>query len=672
MLSEYNFQNWAIETDTKGNCWLILDRKNTSANTMGKEVLEEFALILTEVQKNPPKGLAITSGKKSGFIAGADITEFLHLATAEEATATVSKAQAIYNALASLPFPTVAVINGFCLGGGLELALACKYRVALDTPKTKIGLPEIMLGVQPGWGGSIRLPRLIGSLKALPLILAGKAVDARTAYKLGIVDASVPERHLKTAAEFYLAGSAPVKHCGILEKLIQVPFIRPLLAQVFNAQLRKKVNPKHYPAPYAVVDTWMKNSIFNPDAFAAEAKSIGNLMVTPTARNLVGIFFLRDRLKSFAKNTRFEPEHVHVVGAGVMGGDIAAWCALNGFNVTVQDQSLPAIAATLKRAKQLFEKRLKLPYLVQAARDRLMPDTTGLGIAKADIIIEAIIENVAAKQELFAMLEEHAHPDAILATNTSTIPLATIGQVLKNPGRVVGIHFFNPVSLMQLVEIVSDPHTDQTAVAKAMSFMGKIDKLPLPVRSSPGFLVNRILIPYLIESATIYQEGVPGAVIDRAATDFGMLMGPIELMDTIGLDVCVYAGRGMGTPIPEFVDTWVKEGKLGKKSGSGFYTYRKGKVIKPKVNVANIPDDIADRIILRMVNEAQACLREGIVTDADLVDAGLVFGAGFAPFRGGPLKYARAQQAANIKERLEQLESRYGDRFTPDPGWGSV
>ncbi len=662
-----------MQTDAKGYCWLTLDRQNSSANTLGHVVLEEFEQILNDFQKNPPKALAIKSGKNSGFIAGADISEFVHIQTEAEANTMVRHVQDIFDKLEDFSFPTVAVINGFCLGGGLELALACKYRVALDTPKTKIGLPEIMLGVQPGWGGSIRLPKLIGTLKALPLIAAGKVLDARTAQKLGIVDVAVPERHLQAATEFYLSGTATLRQCGSLEKIIQFPFSRLVLGNIFKQQIAKKVNRKHYPAPFAVVDTWMKNSIYSSNAMRAEAESIARLMVTETARNLVRVFFLRDRLKSFAKTAKFAPQHVHVIGAGVMGGDIAAWCALSGFTVTVQDQYLPAVSATLKRAMQLYQRKFKVPYLVQAARDRLISDINGTGIAKADVIIEAIIEDATAKQELFAKLEKLAKPTAVLATNTSTIPLATIGKNMSQPNRVVGLHFFNPVSIMQLVEVVSDDNTNPEVVANASAFVGKIDKLALPVKSSPGFLVNRILIPYLLESATIYQEGVAAAVIDKAITDFGMPMGPIELMDAVGLDICVAAGKSMGVPMPAFVDDMVKAGKLGKKSGSGFYEYKNDKIIRPKVKTDNkIPPDITDRIILRLLNEAAACLREGIVKDADLVDAGMIFGSGFAPFRGGPLNYAKQIKPSAVVEKLDKLTVTYGARFVPDAEWSNI
>jgi len=660
-------------TDANGCIWLTLDRDGSSTNTLSAEILLELDKILTQLHKQVPKGLVIKSGKNNGFIAGADISEFLHMESVAKATDLVRQAQVIFDKLAALPCTTVAMINGFCLGGGFELALSCKYRVALDLPKTKIGLPEVLLGVQPGWGGSIRLPRLIGSLNAFGLILQGRVVDARTAYKLGMVDAAVPERHFNSAVEYYLTAALAPRKDSFFETILQTAIIRRLVSKILAMQVAKKVNKQHYPAPFAVLETWEQNSIYSAAAFPAEAESIGRLILTPTAQNLVRLFFLRDRLKAFGKANSTTFKHVHVIGAGVMGGDIAAWCALQGMIVTVQDKNLNAIAATMQRALQLFNKRLKVPFLVQAAGDRLIPDINGAGIAKADVIIEAVIEDLAVKQQVFAILEEKAKSTAILATNTSTIPLDEISKKLHKPHRIVGIHFFNPVALMQLVEVVAATHTEQQVLADAMAFVGKIDKLPLPVKSAPGFLVNRVLIPYLLESAMLYDEGVPGVIIDRAATDFGMMMGPIELMDTVGLDICIAAAHSMGTPINDKVLQMVKDGKLGKKSGAGFYTYRNGKIVKPKVTGSKqTPPDLTDRLMLRLVNEAAACLREGIVADADLVDAGLVLGAGFAPFRGGPMEYAFTEQKNNIKRRLEELAKHYGERFTPDPLWNNL
>lgn len=664
-------KHWQLETDTLGYCWLTLDRADSSTNTLGAEVLEEFDACLTAFEQELPRGLVIKSGKKNGFIAGADISEFVELTSEAEAYALVRKVQLIFDKLAALPIPTVAMINGFCLGGGLELSLACKYRVALDDSKTKIGLPEVMLGVQPGWGGSVRLPHLIGSIKALSLILPGKVLDARQAAKMGIIDAAVPLRHFQRAVECYVQQEPPTRDCGVWERFVQLAPVRTILAYVMRQQLRKKVNPWHYPAPYSILDTWQKNSTWSKTAYEAEAKSIAKLMITSTARNLVRLFFLRDRLKSFAKGQKFAPRHVHVIGAGVMGGDIAAWCALRGFKVTLQDKNIDAISATFTRTQNLFAKKLKVPYLINAAKDRLVPDPTGMGVKQADVIIEAIIEDPAAKQQLFATLEKHAKPEAILATNTSTIPLDVIGQDLQRPERIVGIHFFNPVPLMQLVEVVSLPSTDKEVLNKALTFAGKIDKLPLPVQSCPGFLVNRVLVPYMLEAAEMYAEGVPGIKIDKAATDFGMLMGPIELMDVVGIDICMHAAEGVGATVPTFFKNWVAEGKLGKKAGKGFYNYdRHGKRLKvPVAGDKPVPNDIIDRLIMRLVNEAAACLREGVVADADLIDAGLVFGAGFAPFRGGPMTFITALEKQQVKDNLDALSKKYGERFTADPVW---
>ena len=410
-----------------------------------------------------------------------------------------------------------------------------------------------------------------------------------------------------------------------------------------------------------------------------EAISVAQLVSGATAQNLVRVFLLQERLKSLGKGVDFQPKHVHVIGAGIMGGDIAAWCALKGLTVTLQDREPKFIAPAVKRAHALFKKRLKVPHLIQAAKDRLIPDQHGSGVKSADVVIEAIIENKEAKQELFSQIESLLKPDTILATNTSSIPLDELSETLQQPDRLVGIHFFNPVAKMQLVEIVEGENTSQENKNKAAKFCRCIDRLPLPVKSSPGFLVNRILMPYLMEAVKLLEEGVPAQVIDRAATDFGMPMGPILLADTVGLDICLSVaeilGEALGLNVPEALRKKVKAGKLGVKSGQGFYQYKKGKQMKTKVNVDNSDshsEDIADRLILQMLNESIACLREGVIGNMDLVDVGMIFGTGFAPFRGGPMHYMEQRGRQDIVDRLKELEGQYGERFAADAGWQTI
>ncbi len=409
---------------------------------------------------------------------------------------------------------------------------------------------------------------------------------------------------------------------------------------------------------------------------AQEAHSVAELVTGSTAQNLIRVFFLQEKMKGLGKDSDFRAAHVHVVGAGVMGGDIAAWCALRGLQVTLQDQAPERLAPALKRAHALFSKRLREPRLVRAAMDRLMPDIQGLGVAKADVIVEAIFENAEAKRELYRGLEPRMKPEAVLATNTSSIPLEELEQALARPARLVGLHFFNPVAKMQLVEIVHGRDTDSAVVAQATRFARQIDRLPLPVKSSPGFLVNRILMPYLLEAVLLESEGVPAEVIDHAAVAFGMPMGPIELADTVGLDICLSVAeilsRSLDTTVPPRLRSLVEAGRLGRKSGEGFYTYKKGKPQKARLKHDEMPADLSDRLVLSMLNEAVACLREGVVENEDLLDGGIIFGTGFAPFRGGPIHYLRSEGAARLRARLEALAHAHGERFAPDEGWDSL
>ncbi len=668
-----HYQHWKIEKDAEAIVWLGFNRHHSAVNTINHVVLDELNSIVQDVaQDHDAKGLIIYSAKDKGFIAGADVHEFSQFNTSEQMIDFLRKGQAVFARLESLAIPTVAMIHGFCMGGGLELSLACDYRVASDAQETRLGLPEILLGFHPGWGGTVRLPRLIGGFSALTqVILTGQALSAARAKKLGLVDEVVPLRQLKRAAVYYIK-SKPVLHMPTwIQAATNYVWVRKILAMLIRHQVKKRANPQHYPAPLATINFWEKEGCDGERPYYKEIDSVQNLVAhSDTAKNLIRIFSLRDRMKSFAKESDFQAQHVHVIGAGVMGGDIAAWCALKGLQVTLQDQSYAKIAPAIGRAHVLFKKKLKQSRLVQAAMDRLLPDPEGYGIARADVIIEAVFENLAVKQEIMKTVEKKAKKEAIIATNTSSIPLDEISHTMVDGHRLVGIHFFNPVAKMELVEVVAGKKTDHEIAKQACAFVGQIGRLPLPVNSMPGFLINRVLMPYLLECVQLIEEGYSGRAIDDAACAFGMVMGPVELADTVGLDVCLAVAENLttcfGGTVPQSLRDRVKSGNLGRKSGEGFYRYKNGKAIKPKVDHEKPMKDIANRLILRMVNEAAACLRDGVVADSDLLDAGMIFGAGFAPFRGGPMHYSKQFGQDHLNELFAKLASEYGERFKMD------
>jgi 3-hydroxyacyl-CoA dehydrogenase/enoyl-CoA hydratase/3-hydroxybutyryl-CoA epimerase len=576
--------------------------------------------------------------------------------------------------LEDLPFPTVAAINGYALGGGLELALACRHRVCADDPKVTLGFPEVLLGIHPGFGGTVRSVRVVGAPLALDLMLTGRNLRPAQALKAGLVDAVVPPSDLRDAARKLALQPQAARRAPWKLRLLDLPVVRGIVAGKVEQQVRRKARRDHYPAPYAIVDLWRRHGANPRTAYEAEAQSVAELVCTPASRNLVRVFFLQERLKGLGGKDLPKGGHVHVVGAGVMGGDIAAWCAVRGFDVTLQDRAAEFVQPALDRAQAFFEKRAKVRSKLEQYQSRLRADVAGAGVDRADVVIEAIYENADAKRELYARIEPRLKPTAVLATNTSSLVLETLAAGLAQPSRLVGLHFFNPVAQMPLVEVIESGSTSEQARAAALAFTRAIDKLPLPCRSSPGFLVNRVLMPYMTEAMLAAREGVPLKLIDEAAVRFGMPLGPIELADVVGLDVCLHVGRilsaAYGGPAPEAVAELVAAGKLGRKTGQGLYEWRDGKAVKPEPAAgATAPDDLQDRLMLALVNEAVAVLREGVVADADLIDAGIIFGSGFAPFRGGPLHYARERGGPEVVARLESLAARHGDRFRPDPGW---
>ena len=664
-------RHWRTEDDADGIRWLILDKADSRTNVLSQAVLHELADLVEELVSSPPAGVVIKSAKDSGFIAGADISEFRALADSGQAEELVRQGQRLLNQLEILPCPTVAAIHGFALGGGMELALACDYRIAIEDHKRNLGLPEVRLGIHPGLGGTVRSVRLLGAPAALKLMLTGKSVSAVEARRIGLLDRVVPDGQLNRAARELVAKRPRIRRPPAHVRLLGLPFVRPWLGRRLRAQVRRRARPEHYPAPFAIVDLWVGHGARGQSAYEAEARSMARLLRTSTSRHLVRVFFLRERLRGLAPKTS-GIGHVHVVGAGVMGGDIAAWCALRGMRVTIHDRSRALVEPALERAEALFRRRLSAPGAADDARRRLVADLDGF--AEADLVIEAIVERLDAKRELYRELESRMRPDAVLATNTSSIDLERLSEATTHRGRFLGLHFFNPVARLPLVEVVRSDFTDDEYMARALAFVNGIGKLPLPCRSTPGFLVNRILAPYLTEALFAHHDGYALETIDRAAEDFGMPMGPVELADRVGLDVVQHAAESLGTTsegAASLLRAKVEAGELGAKSGAGFYRFRDNRPVKSRR--AALPDkDLQDRLILPLLNAAVACYADGVVDDPDLVDAGVIFGTGFAPFRGGPIQYARLRGIEAIVRRMESFAASLGSRFVPHPDWETL
>ncbi|HEY4204676.1 MAG TPA: 3-hydroxyacyl-CoA dehydrogenase NAD-binding domain-containing protein, partial [Xanthobacteraceae bacterium] len=533
------YRNFKLTRDSDGIAWLLFDRADASANTLSADVIDELDKVLAALEAERPTGIVIRSAKTSGFIAGADVNEFRGATESRDVDNAIGRAHAVVDRLEALRTPTVAVIHGFCLGGGLEIALACQMRIAIDD--ARFGFPEVMLGLHPGLGGTVRFTHLVNPLQAMTLMLTGKTIDARKAKSLGLVDAVTQERHVRNAVRDAVFGKLKRAKPGMLNSILNSSPARGFLATRMRREAEKAAPHEHYPAPYALIRLWEKYGGDRAAMLAAEKTSFARLMVTTTAQNLIRVFFLREQMKKLA-GTDNKVKHVHVIGAGAMGGDIAAWCAYQGLRVTLADMKPEPIAGAVKRAVDLYGKITRKRTDARDALDRLIPDLDGSGVRGADLIIEAVPEKLELKQKVYAGLEPNMKPGAILATNTSSIPLQDLRTTLQSPQRLVGLHFFNPVSRLQLVEVVSHDAVDPQILAEATAFVGAIDRLPLPVKSSPGFLVNRALTPYMLEAMVMLDEKIDKTVIDAAAKQFGMPMGPIELADQVGLDICLAVG----------------------------------------------------------------------------------------------------------------------------------
>lgn len=664
-------RHWRYGMDENNLAWVLFDKMGASVNTIDEEVLSELAEVLRRILPDKPAGIVIRSAKRAGFCAGADVAQFAGKHEPDEIEQRLLQGHRVVDAIAELNVPTIAVVHGHCLGGGLELALACKIRIAIDG--AKLGFPEVLLGLHPGLGGTARSVNLIAPVEAMTLMLTGKTVDARRARTLGLVDAVTQERHVAAAVAAAIAGEIKPPQPSLRAKIERLPALRGLLAKRMRAAAGKRAREEHYPAPYALIDLWERCADRPVAMRNEEMKSFAALLSTRSAQNLIRVFFLREALRKMADASR-PLAHVHVIGAGAMGGDIAAWCALKGLRVTLSDMKPEAIGGALRRAASLYEKRHMSRIDIRDALDRLVPDPQGHGVAQADLVIEAVSEKLEIKRDLYRAIEPKMKASALLASNTSSISLEELSRELSNPGRLVGLHFFNPVSRMELVEVVAHREMFDVTFSRARSFVRQIDKLPVPVASEPGLLVNRALMPYMAEAMAMLHEGVGAATIDAAAEKFGMPVGPVELADRVGLDICLDVAEmlhdKLGTPKTPGLDKLrdkVERGDLGLKTGKGFYSWRNGKPRKGRAG--DPPTDAADRLILPMINACVACLRDGVVVDEDALDAAMIFGAGFAPFRGGPIHYARSQGIEDIVRKLLELATHHGPRFEPDAGW---
>ena len=667
------YLNWNIKIDDENILWLTLDRHDTPVNTLHEPLLTELEDILCRIENEfQVRGLILRSGKPSGVL-GADLEQFKKMHNHEKVLHLLQKGQDVFFHLSRLPIPKVAMIEGFFLGGALELALSCDYIIALDEKSTQIGLPEVNLGIHPGWGGTVRLPKRIGILPAMDMILRGKLISAKAAKKLGMVDEVVPMRHFIRAAHQYVMHPRKIHEASLFQKFLSKSFMRPCVGKFLLYQLKKSsIKESHYPAPFAVIKNWMEQGDDSEKAFSNELASVNKLFFSKTAKNLLHVFFLREQLKAHSKDESFSLKHVHIVGAGTMGAGIATACIYANCIVSIEDKNRIQLGKAIQHVYQSLSHKVKDAELTEMM-DRLIPDENGQLVKQADIIIEAVFEDLELKKDIFKNLEKKAKSTAILATNTSSIPLENISEALEDSTRLIGLHFFNPPEKMPLVEVIHLKKTSKEVISQAFSFVSKISKLGLPVLSYPGFLVNRILMAYLLEAVKILQEGVPVGHIDHVAKEFGMPIGPIELADRVGLDVCYSVAKILikePDDIPSLLEKKVNEGHLGVKTGFGFYKYRK----QQKINVPNKKllkpiGDIEERLIFRMIIESIHCLEQKIITHADLIDAGLIFGAGFPPFRGGLWTYMKSLGKTKIKEIIFDLESRHGKRFACSADW---
>jgi len=634
-------QHWSVSVDADNLCWLTLDVAGKSVNVLTHAVMAELGQILDWLdQQDTIAGIGMLSGKPGGFVYGANIAEFELLTTADDVLQHMQMVHGLFNRIDSFGAPTIVGIDGIAVGGGLEIALTFDRLLTTASNKTKLGFPEVNLGIVPGYGGSGRAYGRVGTAVVTEMMMSGKPLSANAALAAGLIDETVDDA----------ADLQPTMATWLTQQSQQKPprqqrenTADQSALDAARAQFLKRLRADHTPAPFAIIDHVARHGHSAAAMSAGEMDIFPDLMVGTASKNLRRLYYLTDKVRKTARGNS-AIQNLHVVGAGVMGGDIAAVAAMSGLNVTLTDMNEIAMHAAIDRAAQLFARRLKSDDKITAARNRLTADPDGHGAAHADLVIEAVAEKLPVKQAVFAALEQVIKPDAILATNTSAIPLEDIAAALQDPSRLIGLHFFNPVPVLPLVEVIWSQYSNQDFVTRGMQFAGQIGKMPIRCQSAPGFLVNRALLPYMFKAVEAVAAGEDADQIDESLVDFGMPMGPIELCDQVGLDVCLDVGMVLGiAPAAEAVLRKKCEAQnLGRKTGTGFYQWDGNRPIRPRAAVDAVRmADIAAAMLAPMIEQCQQAVDEGVVDSADSADAGMIFGTGFPGFRGGPLHWSQ-------------------------------
>lgn len=697
-MTERHLSSFDLCQDSRGVMTAILNVPDSPVNVFTPDVMADLAGLIAMVeQSSHVQALVFCSGKDSGFLAGADVHQIHAMNSPDEVKHASSIGQALFRRLEDLSIPTVSVIQGPCLGGGLEFALACKVRVVVNDPRTKLGLPEVELGLLPGWGGTQRLPKLIGLTKSLPMILMGKKLGAKQAVDVGLADHLVEptdvDAFLQSLLTDLLGGEKPKRGARSWKSWF---LDRTRLGQqLVLREARRKIRSKssHYPALPAILESVSAGlKSWGREGEAVERRCFSELAFSATSRHLVGLFLQREKARSPATwgNVGADkpslPCKIGVIGGGVMGAGIAQWCAMQGFSVALKEATPPLLQQGLDRIQGLFDEAVKKGSLsadeAKFRRESVHGAMNWDEFADVDLVIEAATEKLDVKQAIFRELVKHVPAHITLATNTSALPVAELAKVVSEPERIVGLHFFNPVHRMQLVEVVTLPNTPDSRVTTLVEFVKKLGRTPIVCNDSPGFVVNRILFPYLDEAVRLVCEGVSPTRVDGVIEQFGMPMGPLELLDQVGIDVASHVASSLvnlspdTSPTPAYLQQLTANGALGRKVNRGFYEYHHGKKTQslaavPKVAPGSEVTDemISERLVLRLVNEAAKVMEEEVVTEPWMIDLAMVFGTGFAPHTGGPLAYAEQLGVSTILHRLEEWERRAGRRFAPANWW---